>query len=105
MWFGLVSGEMQFFDQGKITVLNPKLSAAPLKLGAALIVPAGSTLRYSIEEQDPVTLFVLGLKPNTAFSVVVRDDDIRQASSDSAGTLELEFKEPVTADVLIAPLK
>jgi hypothetical protein len=105
IWFGLVNGEMQLFDQGKITVLNPKLGASPLKLGSALIVPAGPKLRYSIDEQDPVTLFVLGLKPNTAFSVVVRDDDIRQASSDSAGTLSVEFKEPVTADLFIAPLK
>lgn len=105
MWFGLVNGEMQLFDQGKITVLNPALNAAPLRIGPALIAPAGSMLRYSVDENEPVTLFVVGLKRNSEFAVTVSDQDVRRLTTDPAGTLAVEFKEPVKAEIRLAPAK
>ncbi|HZT39611.1 MAG TPA: hypothetical protein VFA28_17085 [Bryobacteraceae bacterium] len=105
MWFGLVNGEIQLFDQGKVTVLNPALNAAPMRIGPALIAPAGSVLRYSVDENEPVTLFIVGLKRKSEFIVTVSDQDVRRLASDPAGTLAVELKEPVKAEIRIAPAK
>jgi hypothetical protein len=88
-WFGLFSGEAQFFDHGNIVVLNQKSSAAPpVLIGDASVLAARSPLRYQVEKG---WVFVVGLKPRQAYLVEVDDEELREEESDPAGTLALRL--------------
>jgi len=90
-WLGCFDGDLQLFEDGQVTELNPHLGAAPLQLGRAVILFAAYTqkLKVAVEGDEPV--FVVGLKPRQNYLIEVDDEELVEASSDAGGILALDL--------------
>jgi hypothetical protein len=98
-WFGLVNREMQYFNAGKVTVLDPDQLRTPLEIGKALIAVAKNPDGYEDRRQAPGTLFILRLTPSATYQVHVSGEKPREAAADSAGTLEVTMSDPAKVSV------
>ena len=61
-WLGYFGGELQVFDEGKPTVLNPKLSFDPIRLPEAIVMPANSAAKFKITMEEGESLFIISLE-------------------------------------------
>jgi hypothetical protein len=79
---------MQLFDEGKVTTLAPR--AEPLSIDQAVICFGQSAQRWKVklgEEEDAV--FLVGLKPRTAYEVEIDDEEMFEGETDAGGILQL----------------
>jgi hypothetical protein len=88
-WLASFDGVTQLFAEGKVTVLNPQLSAAPISLTEALVVFGAAAEKFRIRLGDEEQVFVLGLKPKQKYDVEVDDEEMRELITDAGGILEL----------------
>ena len=98
-WFGLVNGEMQYFDAGKLTVLDPDQQSAPLEIGNAAIVVAKDPASYEDRRKQAGVLFILRMKPNATYEVKVSGEKTHETTADSAGAIEVELSDPAKVSV------
>jgi len=89
MWFGEFDGVMQIFQDGRATVLDPRIAAPPLELQEALVCFGRTTRKFQVTLQDEQAVFVTGLEPRHPYAVEVDDEEMFEAVSDNSGILAL----------------
>ena len=93
-WFGLVGSEVQFFEDGKVALLNMTPQPAEggfeksLRIGPASVVLGKKEMRFLVEDE---MIFVIGLRSRAHYEVEVTDEEMCETDSDAAGTLALHF--------------
>ena len=100
-WFGLYAGEAELFHDGHVTVVDTSgnrlgnrgaagsSAPKPLQIGAAGIVLGRTPFQFSMEGGG--TLLVIGLKPRQKYLVETDDEEMREVSTDRAGTFILKY--------------
>ena len=92
-WFGLYHGEAELFHQGHVTVVNQSASGSsapkPLRLGDASVIFGRIPFRFSMD--DGGTILVIGLQPSQKYLVETDDEEMREVSTDRAGTFVLQY--------------
>jgi hypothetical protein len=92
-WFGLYGGEAELFHEGRVTVVKQgaavSSSPKPLQLGYAGVVLGRAPFRFSME--DGGTILAIGLKPREKYLVETDDEEMREVSTDRAGTFILQY--------------
>lgn len=91
-WMGYFDGQLQLFEDGKVTPLNPQLTEGPLALDTALVFFGRNARKFRavVNEDEPV--FVLGLKPNCTYQVEVDDEEMSEERTDCGGILLLKLR-------------
>ena len=89
LWFGAFDGVMQFFQDGHVTVLNPRLTQAPLGLTEALVYFGHNTRKFEVTLDEEQAVFVIGLEPRHTYAVEVDDEEMFEATTDAGGILAL----------------
>lgn len=90
VWFGLVGGRMQLFENGTVTEISGKgqTGEGSIDLGSSLILQGRVPMRFSAENE---TIFVVGLKAETPYDVEIDDEEMREMKSDASGIVEFRF--------------
>jgi hypothetical protein len=104
-WLGYFDRELQIFDEGKPTVLNPQLSLQPISLGEALVLSANYAQKFKITLQEGETVFVVALKPKQRYEIEVDDEEMREESTDGGGILSLQLPAKVAVGVRMREVK
>ena len=91
-WLGYFSNQLQLFELGRITVLNPELTRGPLNLEEGVVFFGKSVSRFTVPpskdpERETEDVFIVGLKPRVTYSVETDDEELDEAVSDVGGTL------------------
>lgn len=101
-WFGLYAGSAELFHNGQVTVVNQASSGsskpAPLQLGDASVVFGRPPFQFSMQGG---TVLVIGLKAREKYLVETDDEEIREISTDRAGTFVLEYPPDRAAGVRV----
>jgi hypothetical protein len=91
-WFGLYGGEAELFHEGHVTVVNQGASGSaapkPLQLGDSSVILGRAPFQFSM---DGGTILVIGLKPRQKYLVETDDEEMREISTDRAGTFVLQY--------------
>ena len=104
-WLGYFDGQLQVFDEGKPTVMNPQLSLEPLVLPEAIVLTAGYARKFKMTVQEGESVFVVALKPRQAYEIEVDDEEMREESTDPGGILSLQLPSKVAVGVRIREAK
>jgi hypothetical protein len=91
-WLGYFSNQLQLFEGGRITVLNPELTRGPLNLEEGVVFFGKSMSRFTVPpskdpERQTEDVFIVGLKPHLVYSIETDDEELNEAESDVGGTL------------------
>jgi len=89
-WLGFFSGELQMFQDGGVTVLDPHVAADPLDLGRAVILFGAHTQKFHMAAEGKAPVFVVGLKPRQNYLIEVDDEELAEGESDAGGILALD---------------
>jgi hypothetical protein len=90
-WFGIVGGEFQLFDGGRVHVLEmgpTALAPRPLEVGPAEVVEWRAPLRV---ESGGETLFVVGGRAGAKYNAEIEDEEMQEFEADRAGTVRLDL--------------
>jgi hypothetical protein len=90
-WFGLFDHSMQLFADGHPSALNPRLDSPPISLTSATLCFAQRARRFQLNLEEDETVFLLGLVPKRVYQVEIDDEEMFEAQTDTAGTLELDM--------------
>jgi hypothetical protein len=104
-WLGYFERELQIFDEGKPTVLNPQLSLEPIALPEALVLSANYAKKFKIRVQEGEMVFVVALKPRQAYEIEVDDEEMREETTDPGGILSLQLPSKVEVGVRMREVK
>jgi hypothetical protein len=91
-WFGLYAGVAEFFHNGQVTVVKQGASSSapkPLELGDSSVILGRIPFQFSMDGGG--TLLVIGLKPRQNYLVETDDEEMREVSTDPAGTFLLKY--------------
>jgi hypothetical protein len=92
-WFGLYAGVAELFHDGRVTVVNQGASGSstptPLRLGNASVILGRVPFRFSMDGGG--TILVIGLKPRQKYLVETDDEEMREVSTDRAGSFILQY--------------
>jgi hypothetical protein len=108
-WLGYFGNQLQLFELGKITVLNPELTRGPLDLEEGVVFFGRATSQFTVPpskdpERQTEDVFIVGLKPRATYTIETDDEELNEAESDVGGTLYF----PATragATIRLAPQK
>jgi len=91
-WFGFYSGVAELFHDGRTGIVNQSVSGSskptPMRLGDASVVFGRIPFQFPLEGG---TVLVIGLKPRQKYLVETDDEEMREVSTDRAGTFVLEY--------------
>jgi hypothetical protein len=104
LWLGRVGADWQTFKDGKITVLNTQKRRDPVVIGETQLFVARDALRFDLK-QAAARAYVLGLKVRATYEVEVDDEEMHDAVTDGAGTLEVPFPPETTTTFRLAATK
>lgn len=102
-WLGFFDGELQLFQDGQITVLNPRLSEGPISLTEAVVFFGKNAQKFKVLLQEGEELFIVGLKPRQVYHVEVEDEEMREEQTDAGGILTLALPRNVEIGVRLRP--
>jgi hypothetical protein len=102
-WLGYFDGELQLFQDGKVTLLNPGIAEGPLLLDEAVVYFGRNALRFTALLQPEEEAFVLGLKPRTIYQIEVDDEEMAEQATDPGGILVLRLPRQVQIGVRLRP--
>ena len=91
-WFGLYGGQAEFFHDGKVALVNlgsGSPAPKPLQLGDASVILGRTPFQFPMEGGG--TLLVIGLKPRQKYLVETDDEEMREVSTDRAGSFLLQY--------------
>jgi hypothetical protein len=89
VWFGLISGQTQLFENGTITSLKGNAKGGgSIDLGSALILQGRPVMRFAAENEH---ILVVGEPADMPFDVETDDEEMHEAKSDSSGILEFKL--------------
>ncbi|HTP87808.1 MAG TPA: hypothetical protein VMJ34_12710 [Bryobacteraceae bacterium] len=89
-WFGVVGGQYQLFEDGRVKLLELGASAGapkPIEVGPAEVVQWRAGLKVDAGEE---TLFMVGGVAGTRYNVEVEDEELAEVDADRAGTVRVE---------------
>lgn len=98
-WLGYFDGELQLFENGSVTVLNPALSSEPMSLDTAVVLFGRKAEKFQIILNEDEEVFVVGLKPRHTYQIEVDDEEMTEARTDIGGILELKLPHKVQIGV------
>jgi hypothetical protein len=100
-WFGYFGGVAQRFENGRLTVVDPRQSP-PVRMAPAVVYlgPAGRKFRTTVTEGQAV--FLTGLEPRRSYQVEVDDEEMFEAETDPGGILELDLPHDREVGVRVA---
>src|SRR5579872_2248716 len=98
-WLGYFDGELQIFERGGVTVLNPELSAEPMTLDTAVILFGKNSQKFRTILNEDEEVFVLGLKPRWTYQIEVDDEEMTEGETDTGGILEIKLPHKVEVGV------
>jgi len=90
-WLGCFEGELQLFEDGQVTEIDPRRAAAPLQLTRAVVLFGAYTQKLKVAVEGDEAVFVVGLKPRRHYLIEVDDEEMAEASSDAGGILTLDL--------------
>jgi hypothetical protein len=101
-WFGLYAGQVQVFHSGRATAIDRNASGSskpePLHLGNTSVVFGRPPFQFSM---DGGTVVAIGLRPGRPYSIETDDEEMREVSTDPAGSLLLEYPADRVAGVRV----
>jgi hypothetical protein len=98
-WLGYFDGQLQIFDNGSVTVVNPALASEPMSLDTAVVFFGKNAQKFkTILDQDEQA-FVLGLKPHRSYQIEADDEEMTEMTTDAGGILELKVPHQVQIGV------
>jgi hypothetical protein len=89
-WLGFFGGELQVFQDGAVSVLDPHVAAEPLDLGRAVILFGAHTQKFKVAVEGREPVFVVGLKPRQNYLIEVDDEELAEGQTDPGGILALD---------------
>ena len=89
-WLGFFSGELQIFQDGGVTVLDPRVTTQPLNLGSAVILSGAHESKFQVAAEGKAPVFVVGLRPRHDYLVEVDDEELSEGETDAGGILALD---------------
>lgn len=98
-WFGYADGEMQLFEEGKVTLLDPRLQSAPLLLTEAIVFSGEHAKKFEVLREEHEDVFVVHLKPRTGYEIEMDDEEMREVWTDAGGILALQAPPKVKVGV------
>jgi hypothetical protein len=98
-WLGFFDGELQLFENGTVTVLNPTLASEPMSLDTAVVYFGKNAQKFQTILNEDEEVFVLGMKPRRAYQIEVDDEEMTEAKTDAGGILELKLPHKVQIGV------
>jgi hypothetical protein len=98
-WLGFFGGELQMFQDGAVSVLDPRVAAEPLDLGRAVILFGAHTQKFKVAVEGSQPVFVVGLKPRQNYSIEVDDEELAEGQTDPGGILALDVPHGVEVGV------
>jgi hypothetical protein len=104
-WLGYFDGELQFFEDGKPSIVDPKLFPAPIRLPEAAVLSAKYAGKFKITVEEGETVFVVALKPRHVYEVEVDDEEMREESTDPGGILSLQLPSRIPIGVRLREAK
>ena len=102
-WLGYFEGELQMFQDGKTTVLNPQLTEGPLSMTSAVIYFGQNARDFVAVRKDDERIFILGLKPKAAYDIEIDDQELAEKVSDPGGILSIHVSADVKTGVRLRP--
>lgn len=103
VWLGFFSGDLQMFEDGRITVLDPQVAAEPLDLGRAVILFGAHTQKFKVSVEGKQPVFVVGLKPRQNYLIEVDDEELSEEQSDPGGIVALDVPRDTEIGVRLRP--
>ena len=98
-WVGFFEKQMQWFEDGRIRAFKPSLK--PQQVGPATFLSVTAPAQFQVDEEEPGTLFLMGLEPKSAFDIEIDDEEMSEGWSDAGGVLALHFASPLKAGVRV----
>jgi hypothetical protein len=97
-WLGYFDGHLQVFRDGKIESLKAGAVTEPVHVGEAVILSAlaKDATRF---RADSEAVFVLNLAPHARYDVEIDDQELREAGTDSGGTLVIALPEGIETGI------
>jgi hypothetical protein len=91
-WLGYFSGELQVFEDGRPTIMNPQLSLPPIPMTGAMVITGNYAKKFTLTvPEDGDSVFVVALKPRQAYEIEVDDEEMREEWTDAGGILTLQL--------------
>lgn len=98
-WLGYFDGDLQLFENGSVTVLNPTLASEPMSLDTAVVFFGKNALKFQTILNEDEAVFLLGLKPREIYQIELDDEEMTEARTDRGGILELKLPHKVQIGV------
>jgi hypothetical protein len=98
-WLGYFDGELQLFENGSVTILNPALASEPMALDTAVVFFGKNAQKFQTILNEDEEVFVLGLKPRRRYQIEVDDEEMTEGKTDGGGILELKLPHKVEIGV------
>jgi len=89
-WLGYFSGQLQMFQGGAVSVLDPHAAEEPLDLGHAVILFGAHAQKFKVKVADKSPVFVVGLRPHERYLIEVDDEELNEQETDPGGILTLD---------------
>jgi hypothetical protein len=89
-WLGFFGGNLQMFQDGAVSALDPGVVADPLDLGRAAILFGAHSRKFNIAVQGKEPVFVVSLKPRQNYLIEVDDEEMSEDRTDPGGILALD---------------
>jgi hypothetical protein len=96
-WLGFFDGELQLFEDGRVTVLSPNTASLPMTGAVVLFGAKAHRFKVAVEGNEPV--FVVGLKPRQNYLIEVDDEEMAEDRTDPGGILALDLPPKAETDV------
>lgn len=100
-WLGYFDGELQLFENGSVSILNPALASEPMSLDTAVVLFGRNAQKFQIILNEDEEVFVLGLKPRRVYQIEVDDEEMTEGKTDGGGILEMKLPHKVQVRVRI----
>jgi hypothetical protein len=104
-WLGYFEGELQYFEDGRPTVLNPQLTQTPITLPEAVVMSGNYATKFKITLEEGQSLFIVALKPRQAYEIEVDDEEMREERTDPGGILSLQLPPNIAVGVRLREAK
>jgi hypothetical protein len=107
-WAGFFGGQLQLFEEGSVTAIDPRLEREPLDLESAVVFFARETKRFQSpalkdgNEESGSNIFLVGLEPGKAYHVEVDGEEMVEERADPGGIIYLPGV-PAGAGVRLGP--
>ncbi len=88
-WAGYFEGQLQLFQDGKVSVLDPAVRREPLDLEEAIVFFGRDAHQFQLPNKDVNDAFIVGLQPNQTYRVEIDDEELRESLSGPGGILFL----------------